>query len=172
MKRHVLVIPLEEIKAHFSSNQRQDVKIIAPEVLSQSLFQMLKDKGRAVKQEKILDEQSWSHSNDNESNKIVESGSFFSVNTDPVGQFALSFGNDKAAQDSHFHEKHSEIYYSEHPISASYRILGQKEVKTIVLKNGGAIVFSPNVIHKMELIGLTIVIESPSVVGDKIEAEL
>jgi hypothetical protein len=54
MKRKVLFIPIEEIKRHFEKNSRQDVKIIALEVLTDELFNTLKAKGKNVKPEKTF----------------------------------------------------------------------------------------------------------------------
>jgi len=47
MKRRVLVIPLDEIERQFQLNKRQDVKIIAPEILSTELYERLTVHGQA-----------------------------------------------------------------------------------------------------------------------------
>ena len=46
--RKVLAIPLEEVREHFALNSRQDVKIVAPEILAGELIAKLKAAGRAA----------------------------------------------------------------------------------------------------------------------------
>lgn len=170
MRRNCLFIPLEEIKNQFKENTRQDVKIVAPEILSEQLFNMLTRKGKMLKMEKPLAAEKWTYSKKNRPNFICKS-SDFSINSDPglnQGPFAISFANENAEQDYHYHEKHWEIYFSEHPISAFFKIVDDSDNHSINLKNGGAIIFGPNVVHKMKLSGLTIIIECPSIANDKI----
>ena len=49
--RKVLAIPLEELSEHFALNSRQDVKIVAPEILAAELVAKLKAAGRVLKPE-------------------------------------------------------------------------------------------------------------------------
>ena len=46
--RKVLAIPLEEVREHFALNSRQDVKIVAPEILAGELIAKLQAAGRAA----------------------------------------------------------------------------------------------------------------------------
>jgi len=89
-----------------------------------------------------------------------------------AGPFAVSFANELAEQDAHYHEYHIEIYYSTHRMSADYKSVGDSKHESKILQEGGAIVFGPGVIHKVCLGGLTVVIELPSVTGDRQNAEL
>lgn len=174
MKRNVLVVPLYELKKHLQENSRQDIKIIAPDILTGELFKKLKAKGKEVKPEQHLDGDYWKHSGPLSPNHLSESGEFIGQWLPQYvdGPFAVSFANDKAEQDAHYHKHHWEIYYSEHPIGAEYRLLGELQRQPIRLQSGGMIVFGAEVIHKMQLGGLTIVIEVPSVANDKVNEEL
>ena len=167
MIRSVLAIPLEEINLQFKENTRQDIKIIVPKILDSKQFEILKAKGKEIKSEQPLEGTIWKHSNSEQSNNICESKDFYDIDLlkNYDGPFALSFANEKAEQDEHYHKNHLEIYYSEYEICAEYRIL--EEYKTISLKNGGLIIFAPNVTHKMQLNGITIVIEVPASSNDK-----
>ena len=169
MKRRVLAIPIEEIKRHFERNSRQDVKIVTPDILTDELFSILKTKGKDVKPERYLDGYIWTHSEATEPNSLCESRDFIDscLPQYAQGAFAASFANKRAEQDEHYHKQHTEIYFSEHPIGAEFRFLKDSQCQSIKLGKGGAIVFGPEVVHKMRLGGLTIVIEVPAVAGDK-----
>ncbi len=171
--RRVVVIPIEQIKRHFDENSRQDVKIVAPSVLTNELFNNLKANGKDVKHEQRFDDIIWKHSKANEPNNVCESSDFidYCLPQYAEGPFALGFANKKATQDGHYHRRHLEMYFSENPMSAKYRYLGDSNCESIKLENGGAIIFGPEVIHKMKLGGLTIVIEVPSVTNDKVKEE-
>lgn len=174
MKRRVLIIPLEEIERHFEGNSRQDVKIVAPDILTDELFSKLKARGRDAKPEQHLIGNIWRHSKANERNSICESGDF--GNDRPAqyakGPFAVSFANEKAEQDEHYHGQHLEIYFSEHPMEAEFRCLEDSRHESVKLEHGGAIIFGPEVVHRMRLSGLTMVIEVPSVTDDKTNERL
>lgn len=165
MKRRVLAIPREEIENHLAENARQDIKIVAPKIMSDELFQFLLAKGKQVKSEKPLDGDIWKHSKAEEPNRLCESGDFVD-NCLPQyvpGPFSISFANEKAEQDEHFHKYHFEMYYSQYRMNAQFRYLESEQCEPpIELNNGGLIVFGPNVVHRMSLGGLTIVIEVAS----------
>ena len=169
MKRRILFISKEEILNHFKENERQDIKIIPPEILTEELFNFLKSKGKKIKLERPLKGNKWTHSKSDEANSICESTDFIDERLlyFARGPFAISFANEKALQDEHYHKQHWEIYFSEYPIKSEYRLINEKELKSIELENGGAILFGPEVIHKMTLSGLTIIIEVNSVSNDK-----
>lgn len=174
MKRRVLAIPREEIESQFGKNERQDVKIVAPSILTDELFGNLLAKGKNVKPEKPLEGFHWKHSEADEANRVCEAGDFIDdcLPQYVKGPFSISFANEEAEQEAHFHEKHFEIYYSEHPLSAEFRYLGDSQPQQpIELKNGGLILFGPNVIHRMRLGGLTLVIEVASM-DDKFNQSL
>ncbi|NTW48951.1 MAG: hypothetical protein HGB19_04315 [Chlorobiales bacterium] len=172
MKRTVLIIPKEELAKQFSANARQDVKVVAPNILTEELFLFL-EKNKFLKPEIPLDGQVWSHASRTQPNHVCISSEFFKGEpSDPTGPFALSFANEKAEQQSHYHRRHIEIYFSEHPLRASFRTLAEKRVRKINLGKGGALVFAPGVIHQMELGGLTMVLEVPAVSNDKVSEAL
>lgn len=174
MRRRLLAIPLDEIQKHFEKNSRQDVKIVAPGILSEELFRILKTRGKPAKPEEALEDNLWKHSGPNEPNYLCESADFvdFSLPQYVQGPFAISFANESAEQDEHYHKRHFEIYFSEHSIGAQFRCLEDSKHRAITLGNGGAFVLAPGVIHKMCLAGVTIVIEIPSVEKDKENARL
>lgn len=171
MERKVLAIPIEELESHFKKNTRQDIKIIAPSILTEESRNFLVQKGKDVKPEIPVpsEDNEWKHSDYSEPNRICESSEFIDLTLPQYtnGPFAISFANREAHQDEHYHSHHIEIYYSEHPMSAEFRYLKDKEHYKIELKHGGVIIFAPDVIHKLKLSGLTIVIEIPSIENDR-----
>lgn len=174
MKRRVLAISKAEIERHFQKNVRQDVKVVAPSILTEEMFHILKTQGKDLKPEQYLDGELWQHSEVGVPNNLCESGDFVDASLPQyvAGPFALSFANDKAAQDVHYHWRHIEIYFSEYPIGADYRYLENGERQSVRLEDGGAIIFGPQVVHRVQLGGMTVVIEVPSVASDKFEEEL
>jgi hypothetical protein len=60
--RKVLAIPLDEVREQFAQNVRQDVKVVAPEILATELIARLKSAGRLVKPEQRLEGVDWRHS--------------------------------------------------------------------------------------------------------------
>lgn len=171
MRRRVLAISREELESQFNKNVRQDVKIVAPSILTDEVRRRLTEVGKNVKAEEPLDGFYWEHSEADEPNKLCAAGDFIAdcLPQYVKGPFSISFANEKASQDEHYHQKHFEIYYSEHPLSAEFRYPEdpQQRRQLIELKKGGAILFGPEVIHKMRLGGLTIVIEVASI-DDKV----
>ena len=165
--RDVLIVPLDEIVDHFAKNKRQDIKVIAPTILTDDLYEKLRAKGKEIKQEVPLVGEHWTRSPATRPNRLCESGDFGFDPGDTKGAFSISFANEKAGQDEHWHVRHSEIYFSEHRISGYYRTPSSQRDESFDLPDGGAIVFGPNVVHYMEMYGLTIIIEVPAVEGDK-----
>jgi len=171
--RKVLAIPLEEVSQHFALNTRQDVKIVAPEILAGELIAKLTASGRTLKAEQLLEGTAWSHSNADASNKLCESSEFSTgITPEALGPFALCFANEKGAQDAHFHPHHLEIYISEHSIEAEYRLEADSPVERVRLEKGGVLIFSAGVVHRARLGGLTVVIEIPAVKDDKVVVNL
>jgi len=171
--RQVLAIPLEEVAQHFALNTRQDVKIVAPEILTGELIAKLKSTGRILKPEQLLQGDRWQHSACDASNNLCESHEFSTGITDETsGPFALCFGNAKGAQDAHYHPHHLEIYFSEHPLEAEYRLGANSPVERVRLEKGGVLIFSAGVVHRARLGGLTVVIEIPAMKDDKVVVEL
>jgi len=171
--RRVLAIPLEEVSEHFALNMRQDVKVVAPEILAGELITKLKATGKFLKPEQLLDGTRWQHSASDAPNALCESREFSTGLTREVaGPFALCFGNEKGAQDAHYHPHHLEIYVSEHALEAEFRIDTNSPVERVRLDKGGVLVFATGVIHRARLGGLTVVIEIPAVKDDKVLAEL
>ena len=155
--RQVLAIPLEEVQRHFEVNERQNLKVVAPSRLGAEMMARLR-----AKAEVALDGDRWRHSPADEPNLVCESAEFAKSEGDG---FTISFGNERAPQEAHFHRRHAEIYFSEHALAAEYRTEGDHQ--TIDLPHGGVLVFGPGVVHRVTLGGLTIVIEVPAVEGDK-----
>ncbi len=94
--RKVLAIPLEEVREHFALNSRQDVKIVAPEILAGELIAKLKAAGRAVKPERPLEGVEWRHAASDAPNALCESREFAAgLAEETSGPFALCFANEK-----------------------------------------------------------------------------
>ena len=168
MMRHVLAIPLEEVRRQFELNERQSLKVVAPARLGAALFERLRAQGLAPKPEAALEGETWRHSVPSEPNLLCESREFATALDE--GGFTISFGNERGPQEAHVHRRHAEIYFSEHPLEAEYRVEGGEEAQgRLTLPHGGALVFGPGVVHRVKLGGLTIVIETPAVEGDKFE---
>jgi hypothetical protein len=171
--REVLAIPLEEVSEHFALNTRQDVKIVAPEILAGELIAKLMATGRVLKPEQLLAGIHWLHSSGEAPNDLCESHEFSTGITDETsGPFALCFGNERGAQDAHYHPHHLEIYFSEHPLEAEYRLDANSPVERVRLEKGGVLIFSAGVIHRARLGGLTVVIEIPAMKDDKVVVAL
>jgi hypothetical protein len=172
--RKVLAIPLDEVYKQFEINLRQDVKIIIPAVLTSKLYNVLKAKGEDIKPEQTLEGRYWTHSEGEEPNVVCESSSFVddALPQYAHGPFALSFANENALQDSHYHRHHWEIYFSESPLSASFRYLESEKCRMLSLPHGGMLILGTGVIHRVELGGMTAVIEVPSVSSDKVREPL
>jgi hypothetical protein len=171
--RTVLAIPLEEVREHFALNSRQDVKIVAPEILAAELIAKLLAEGRLLKPEQPIEGVEWRHAASDAPNSLCESREFAAgLADDPVGPFALCFANEKGAQDSHYHPHHLEIYFSEHPLEAEYRNDANSPVERVRLAEGGVLIFAAGVVHRARLGGLTVVIEIPAVKDDKVITEL
>ncbi|MFZ0959358.1 MAG: hypothetical protein WAO35_00520 [Terriglobia bacterium] len=171
--RKVLAIPLDEVREHLALNSRQDVKVVAPEILAGELIAKLKAAGRAVKPERPLEGVEWRHAASDAPNALCESSEFAAeIAEETSGSFALCFANEKGPQDAHYHPHHLEIYYSEHPLVAEYRIDANAPIERVKLAQGGVLIFAAGVIHRARLGGLTMVIEIPAVKDDKVVAEL
>jgi len=171
--RKVLVIPMEEIEKHFALNTRQDVKVVAPEMLTAELIAKLAAAGRALKAESPLDGIEWRHSAGNAPNALCKSSEFAAgLAGENLGPFALCFANEKGAQDAHYHPHHVEVYFSEHPLEAEYRVDSKSPVERVKLDKGGVLVFAAGVVHRARLGGMTVVIEIPAVKDDKVIASL
>jgi hypothetical protein len=174
MKRDYLFIPTEQLLLHFAKNIRQDIKIVAPGILNPEKIREWKEQGRLVKEEEPLQGYNWTRSYKPEPNRICESCDFgFDPGEETRGPFTVSFANEKADQKVHFHKRHAEIYFSEHPMGGYYRKSDEsfEKNRTIDLPQGGAVIFGPNVVHFMELGGLTIVVEVPAVEDDLFKLE-
>ncbi len=171
MKRSVLFIGKKELLAYFNANERQDIKIVTPLIMTKELAKKLIKRGKIVKEESPLKGNNWSHSLAENPNRICESNDFNDelIMPNSNGPVSISFANIGSIESFHYHKEHWEIYYSEHKISSTYRLSKNSDVLTKTLEDGGAIMFTPGVIHKIEVHGLTIVIETPAVPGDRIE---
>jgi hypothetical protein len=171
--RKVLAISLEEVREHFAQNARQDVKIVAPEILASELVAKLKAAGRLLKPEQPVEGIEWRRSASDALNGLCESREFaagLAVGTS--GPFSLCFANQKGPQDPHYHPHHLEIYFSEHPLEAEYRSDANAPIERLKLEKGGALIFAAGVVHRARLGGLTMIIEIPAVKDDKVVAEL
>lgn len=172
MKRDMLIIPLEELTRHFGTNERQDIKVVAPSILTRELYEILTQKGKRLKSEVQLNGDRWTKSYKTKPNKLCESSDFaFEISAETKGPFTISFANEKAEQEEHYHKYHAEIYFSEHRISGYYRKLGENTECPFELSNGGLVLFQPNVIHYVELGGLTLILETPALDKDRFVEE-
>jgi hypothetical protein len=171
--RKVLAIALEEVREHFAQNARQDVKIVAPEILAEESAEKLTARGKPLKVERPLAGSGWRHAESDVPNWLCELREFTAGPAgETLGPFALCFGNEKAEQDAHSHPRHLEIYFSEHALEAEYRCQPDAPVERLKLAKGGAFVFAAGVPHRVRLSGLTLVIEIPAVADDKVIADL
>ena len=168
MTRDVLLIPLEEIEQQFRTNDRQDVKIVAPERLRDAQCNDLRKRNKRVKFEQALPGDKWTHSPGTAPNFVCESREFTcEAGVQPAGLFAVSAANERADQDSHVHLGHGEIYFSTHSIRAHYRSSHDNKLLSVGLDHGGILIFAPGVEHSVLLGGLTLILEAPAVVDDK-----
>jgi hypothetical protein len=152
--RNVLFIPLEEVKLHFEENKTSEVKIVVPTAWKDESTELMGS--------------IWSHTPSSKQNFVFESSEFMNRLLEKFdGPFSISFANEKAPQTAHFHENHLEIYFSEHRIGAHYQTSTDSNSQFKILENGGTMIFGPGVTHHLELFGLTMVIEVPSVNDDK-----
>ena len=173
ISRRVLAIPLEEVREQFAQNSRQDVKVVAPEMLAGELIARLTASGRSLKPEQPLVGIAWTHSERDSPNQLCESGEFGQgMTAEALGPFALCFANEKGPQDSHYHPHHLEVYFSEHPLEAEFRNDANSPLESVKLEQGGVLVFAAGVVHRARLSGLTMVIEIPAVKDDKVVAPL
>lgn len=171
MKRDVLIISSEELTRHFETNERQDIKVVAPIILTSDLYEILTKQGKHLKSEVPLNGNMWERSYRTKANKLCESADFlFELPAETKGPFTISFANGKAEQEEHYHKDHAEIYFSEHRISGYYRKLGEDTEYPLGLNNGGLVLFQPNVIHYLELSGLTLIFETPALEKDRFVA--
>jgi hypothetical protein len=82
--RKVLTVPLEEVREQFARNARQEVKIVAPEILAGELTAKLQAAGRLR------------HSTGDAANALCESREFAAGHVEEtLGPFALCFANEK-----------------------------------------------------------------------------
>jgi exoribonuclease R len=168
MKRDVLFIPLEDLNRHFETNERQDIKIVAPSILTPEIFEMQSKKGKRLKPETPLVGNRWERSYKTTANKLCESSDFaFELPAETKGPFTISFANERAEQEEHYHKSHAELYFSEHRLSGYYRKVGDNGDTSFELNNGGLALFQPNMVHYIELSGLTLILETPALERDR-----
>lgn len=171
--RKVLAISLEEVREHLAQNTRQDVKIVAPEILAGELIARLKAAGRLLKPEQPVQGVEWRHSASDALNALCESREFaVGLAEETLAPFALCFANEKGPQDAHYHPHHMEIYFSEYPLEAEYRNDADSPIERLKLGKGGVLIFAAGVVHRARLGGLTVVIEIPAVKDDKVVTSL
>ena len=171
--RKVLAVPLEEVSEHFALNARQDVKVVAPEILAGELIAKLRAAGRTLKPEQSLEGIEWRHSAGDAPNELCASHEFASgLAGETRGPFALCFANEKGPQDAHYHPHHLEIYFSAHALEAEYRVDANSAIERVKLEKGGVLIFAAGVVHRARLGGLTAVIEIPAVQDDKVIVDL
>jgi len=169
IKRKVLFIPNSELREHIRNNSRQDIKIVASAIMTEKLAAKLQRRGKDTKKEVPLDDMWWTHSSEKEPNKICEAIDFTkkSIALAEKGPVAISFADVGSVETLHYHKKHWEVYFSEHKIGAQYKLPGKEQLETRTMDKGGAILFAPGVIHRMDIHGLTIVLEMPAIKGDR-----
>jgi hypothetical protein len=174
MKRKVLAIPREEIEAHFAENSRQDLKMVNAEILSYDLFKVLKARGKDLKMEEPLLGMIWSHSGPDQPNKVCAAGDFADLQLPQYasGPFGISIASATSVQDEHYHKQHLEIVVSNEPLSIEFRDFGGTQCERISLPRGGLLVTTPNIVHKLEVTGLTFLIELPAMARDKYDIPL
>ncbi len=169
MKRTVLFIPKSELLEHFRKNSRQDIKVVTPAIMTKVLATKLRERGKDVKEEVPFEEICWTHSSAKEPNKICESIDLTDESIKPVavGPVAVSFANFGSVETFHYHNEHWEVYFSEYKLAAEYRFPQKLLIEKKTMDEGGAVVFGPGVAHRMEIHGLTIILEVPAVPKDR-----
>ncbi len=155
-KRSMLFIPRHELLEHFTANARRDVKVVTPTMITEILAERLRERGKDVKDEECLDGNTWSYSEAQKANKICVSSDFGLLPATECGPFAISFATQGSIEEFHYHEKHWEVYFSEHDIYVEHKDDDEASVETETLRGGGAVAFSPGVIHRMGIHGLTL----------------
>lgn len=168
-QRQVLAVPRSELQRQFELNTRQDIKLIVPALLDQVSAASLAQTGRLVKAEVELNQVSWSHSPVDQPNQVCLASCFNLPGLEAsYGPLAIAFAQPGAHQDLHYHRQQTELFYSEHPLQARYRLPERKaELLTLDLPQGGLLLFGPGVVHQVELAGLTLVVALPAVIDDK-----
>jgi len=169
MKRAVLFIPKNELLEHFRKNARQDVKVVTPAIMTEKLAVKLHRRRKDAKKEIPLEGISWTHSLADEPNRICEAIDFTDEPIIPsgAGPVAISFANRGSVETFHYHKEHWEVYFSEHKLTVEYKLSEKSLIEKKVMDEGGTIVFAPRVAHRMEINGLTIILEVPAVIGDR-----
>ena len=168
----ILAIPAEEIDRQFGTNARQDVKIIVPELLTAARTAFLEAMGRPIKPERLMTESVWRHAADAQTNAVVTADSLPHPGGPATGPFSLGFANAEAVQVTHYHRHQTEIFYSAHRIDADYRHRRESGSRHISLLEGGALIVFPEIIHRVALVGLTLIIGVPAAADDKTLADL
>jgi len=168
-KRMVLFIPNSELREYFRNNTRQDLKVVTPAIMTEALAAKLQRRRKETKTEVPLNGVWWTHSSAKEPNKICEALDFTdeSISSAKTGPVAISFANVGSIETFHRHKEHWEVYFSEQKLGVQYRLPGEQQVETKTMDEGGAVLFAPGVAHRMEIHGLTMVLELPAVKGDR-----
>lgn len=176
MTRHVLFVPKRELFDQFDENLRRDLKVVTPLILTEEAREKLKIRNKdpkpgAAVAEARLDGQIWRHSRADEPNWICEASEFFHDLdlVDSMGLFAIAFAVEGSLEECHVHDRHIEIYFSEHKLRAKYRLSkeGDWEDSPPEMVSGGLMVFGPGVAHKIWTSGLTFVVEVPAIRKDR-----
>ena len=169
LKRAVLFIPNTELREHFRNNTRQDIKVVTPAMITEALAAKLRKRGKDTKMEIALNGVCWTYSSAEKPNKICESLDFTdeSIAFGKAGPVAISFANAGSVETFHCHKKHWEVYFSEKKLSLQYKLPGEQNIETMTMNEGGAVLFAPDVLHKMDINGLAIVLQMPAVKGNR-----
>jgi len=155
-------------------NSRQDLKLVTAEILSYDLFKVLKAKGKDLKMEEPLLGALWRHSGPDHPNNVAPSGDFIEPDIPQYahGPFAISFATEQSIQDDHYHNQHLEIIFCSGRMTIEYRLLEDTKIETLTLENGGLFIVGPKIVHRLQLGGLTALIEIPSLARDKYDCPL
>jgi hypothetical protein len=163
--RHVLLIPRDEVEGLLESQQRKDVKIVVPALLSVVRAAALVSEGRDVKREVSLVGDRWVRAGQS-AIPVCEAASFVVPALSPgssAGPFGVSFALPGAPQRLHAHEACWELYYGVERMALTYRLPGTAALIREVLERGGLALFGPRVEHLVEPAGLILVLEFPSI---------
>jgi hypothetical protein len=145
---------------------------VTPAILTEELFGKLVERKKNSKHEVLLEGDIWRHSRNHEPNSICEASDFFHdlKAKECSGILTVAFAVVGSLEERHVHDRHIEIYFSEHELHAEYRVTGEDHWRCSPadMADGGLIVFGPGVAHRVTQIkGLTLVIGVPAVERDR-----
>ena len=173
MKR-VLAIPLEEVREHFALNSRQDVKMVAPEILAGELIAKLKAAGQAA--ETGATARGRRSGGTPRATLLMRCVNHANLPPDsPRNRPAPSRSASPMKRARRTRTIIRIIWKSTFPNIRWKRNTAcdaNSPIERVKLEKGGALIFAAGVVHRARLGGMTVVIEIPAVKDDKVVVDL